>query len=64
MEINTTIALYAAGTIIIALIFSLLDKRFEWLRMGPLYREKIWPNFLMNLLVFAVIATAVYFLPL
>ena len=48
---------------IAALVYSLLDKKFEWLRMGPLYREQLWQNYIVNFVVVAIIYVGIgYFL--
>lgn len=34
-----------------SLIYSLLDRKYKAFRMGPLYREVFWQNFLVNVAV-------------
>lgn len=40
---------------IFAFIYTLLDKRFKAFRMGPLYRDVFWQNYLVNFAVVGVI---------
>lgn len=48
--------------IAIALLYSFLDRKYEWFRIKPIYREVFWQNFLVNLVVAAVIYFVVAFL--
>lgn len=38
-----------------ALIYSLLDKKYKAFRMGPLYREIFWQNFIVNAVFVGVV---------
>lgn len=53
--------------IVIALMFSLLysylDMKYKWFRVGFLYRERFWQNFLVNFVVVGLVYFAAsYFL--
>lgn len=38
-----------------AALYTFLDKKYKWFRIEPLYREKVWQNFLINLAMLSVL---------